>query len=52
MTSTVTELRTGRRPQNAILCRGIARPDLFYTKSPITTTRFPSMFQSLPLRPP
>jgi len=27
----VTELRTGRRPQNAILCRGIARPDLFYT---------------------
>lgn len=26
----VTELRTGRRPQNAILCRGIARPDLFY----------------------
>lgn len=29
--TTVTELRTGRRPQNAILCRGIARPDLFYT---------------------
>jgi len=26
----VPELSTGRRPQNAILCRGVARPDLIY----------------------
>lgn len=30
--ATATELRTGRRPQNAILCRGVVRPDLFYGK--------------------
>ena len=26
----VPELSTGRRPQNAILCRGVARPDLIF----------------------
>lgn len=26
----IVELCSGRRPQNAVLCRGIARPDLFY----------------------
>ena len=30
--ATATELRTGRRPQNAILCRGVVRPDLFHDK--------------------
>lgn len=33
----VPELCSGRRPQNVVLCRGIARPDLFYKESDLTT---------------
>lgn len=30
----VPELSTGRRPQNAVLCRGVARPDLIFVDDP------------------
>ena len=32
----VSELCSGRRPQNVVLCRGIARPDLFYAENELT----------------
>ena len=32
----VSELCSGRRPQNAVLCRAIARPDLFYAEGDLT----------------
>ena len=32
----VPELCSGRRPQNVVLCRGMARPDLFYAENELT----------------
>lgn len=44
-----TELRTGRRPQNAILCRGVARPDLILKKGATIDDRMYSIPEHVPV---
>ena len=49
MAATIVELCSGRRPQNAVLCRGIARPDLVMKKDTPMEPRYYSIPEHVPV---
>ncbi len=49
MATTIVELCSGRRPQNAVLCRGMARPDLVMKKDTPMEPRYYSIPEHVPV---